>query len=78
MDKIQIFVERLKKIGIEVKLHGNYPWIYLYSVNGNVVKEKLHANHGFTIAFMPIKIDDNEIKFVSELDKVFEIIRKYK
>ena len=30
-DKIKVFVERLKKIGIEVKLQGNFPWVYLNS-----------------------------------------------
>ena len=28
-DKLGVFIERLKKIGIEVKLSGNFPWIYL-------------------------------------------------
>ena len=28
-DKIKVFVERLKKLGIEVKLQGNFPWVYI-------------------------------------------------
>ncbi len=28
-DKITRFVERLKKIGIDVKLSGNFPWVYI-------------------------------------------------
>ena len=75
-DKIKIFVERLKKIGIEIELHGNYPWIYLHSVNGNIVKEKLHSEYAFTIAWMPIR-NDQELRFIDEQYKIFEIIRKY-
>ena len=40
-DKITVFLERLKKIGIEVKLVGNYPWVYLDEICGIKVKEKL-------------------------------------
>ena len=48
-----IFVRRLKKIGIELELIGNYPWIYLRSVNGNWIKDEdfINANHGFTIGW---------------------------
>jgi hypothetical protein len=34
-DEISIFVRILKKIGIELELIENYPWIYLRSINGN-------------------------------------------
>ena len=71
-------VPRLKKIGIEVELVGNYPWIYLEKVNGNRVKKEdfYFGNHGFTIAFLPIKL----VKKMEIIDitKTFEIIRKYK
>ena len=33
-DKITRFVERLKKIGIEVKLVGNFPWVYIDEICG--------------------------------------------
>lgn len=33
-------VPRLRKIGINVELFGNYPWIYLDKVNGNKVKRE--------------------------------------
>lgn len=75
MDKITTFCERLDKIGIKVKLTGNYPWIYLDTVNGNRVKEKFHANHGFTIAFLPLK--NQEFNF-TDITYIFKIIRKYK
>jgi hypothetical protein len=71
-------VTRLKKIGIEVELAGNYPWIYLEKVNGNRIKEQDYyfANHGFTIAFLPIR-SDKEMEIL-DISKTFEIIRKYK
>ena len=31
-DKLTTFVERLKMIGIEIELAGNYPWIYLNKI----------------------------------------------
>ena len=34
MDKLTTFKNRLSKIGIEITLSGNIPWIYLSSVNG--------------------------------------------
>lgn len=76
MDKITVFVNRLQKLGIKVRLVGNYPWIYLDSVNGNRVNEKFQANHGFTIAFLPIK-KDQELHF-TDICETFKIIRKYR
>lgn len=75
-EKLDIFVERLKKIGIIIELVGNYPWIYLDKVNGNKVKEKFEGNHGFTIGFLPIR-PDKPFHF-TDLKYIFEIIRKYK
>jgi hypothetical protein len=71
-DKLTIFIERLAKIGIKIELAGNYPWIYLKSVNGNTIKETYLANHGWTIGFL-----NKEFKF-TELKEIFNIIRKYK
>lgn len=75
MDKLTIFVNRLKKIGIEVKLGGNCPWVYLDEVCGKRVKEQYLANHGFTIAFYPtVQRKDFEITNIGE---IFKILRKY-
>jgi hypothetical protein len=74
-DKITIFVERLKKIGIEVKLAGNYPWVYLDEINGKRVIEKFQGNHGFTIAFLPIR-ENQELNF-TDISEIFKLIRKY-
>ncbi len=72
MDKLTTFIRRLKKIGIEVELFGNYPWIYLDSVNGNKITEKLYSEHGFTVAFMNAGIQ------FTDLTEIFKLIRKYK
>lgn len=78
-DQISIFVRRMKRIGIELQLIGNYPWIYLDSVNGNRIKKEDYylANHGFTIGWSGIKIDSVP-HLIDDLDIIFKIIRKYK
>jgi hypothetical protein len=69
-------VSRLKKIGITIEMFRNVPWIYLDEVNGNKVKEKFNANHGFTIAFYPTKPDEK--MELTNIREIFKIIRKYK
>jgi len=68
------FIRRLKRIGIEVELAANYPWIYLTTINGNVVKEKYMAEHGFTAFWFPVNLTDNT-KF-TDRRKVFSKIRE--
>jgi len=46
------FYERLKAIGIDIELSGNYPWIYLTSVNGVRVKEAFRSKRNFTAFFI--------------------------
>lgn len=65
-------VERLRRIGITVDLIGNVPWIYLNSVNGNYVRDKYKANHGFTIAFLQ---GDGSVK-LTDTKVIFDVIRK--
>jgi len=74
-DKLSIFINRLKKLGIVIELFGNYPWIYLGKINGKNVTEKFEAEHGFTIAFLPIK-PDKKLQF-TDITEIFKIIRKY-
>jgi hypothetical protein len=71
-------VPRLRKIGINIEMSGNIPWIYLEKVNGNRIKKEDYycGNHGFTIAFYPIKVGQK--MELTDIKKVFEIIRKYK
>ena len=74
-DKITVFIERLQKVGVEVKLGGNYPWIYIDYINGKRVTELFQGNHGFTLAFTPIK-RRQEIEF-TDITEIFKLIRKY-
>ena len=78
MNEIEIFVDRLKKIGIEIELVGNIPWIYLNKVNGNRVKpEDYNANHGYTVAWYPVRLGDIP-HLDDDLKRTFEVIRKYR
>ena len=65
---------RLLAINIVTTYIGNYPWVYLDTVNKKRVKEKFMAEHGFTVATVSIggKIELTDTK------KIFQIIRKYK
>jgi len=49
---IASFVKRLKRIGVDVELVANYPWVYMTHVNSVPVTEKFMANHGFTAFFV--------------------------
>ncbi len=69
-------VSRLKKVGIEIELISNIPWIYLHKVNGNIVNERFYGKHGFTIAYYPARADQ-EMSF-TDIGKIFKIIRQYK
>jgi len=75
-DKLGVFIERLKKIGIEVKLSGNFPWVYLSEINGIRVKENFQANHGFTVMFLPGRNDSPPSEF-TDIKEIFNLIKKY-
>ena len=74
-DKLTVFVNRLRKLGIDVKLVGNYPWIYLDAINDKKVTERFEGNHGFTIAFLPIRVGQ-ELNF-TDIGEIFKLLRKY-
>ena len=74
-DKIEVFIDRMKKLNINIELSGNFPWIYINKINDKRVTEIFQANHGFTIAFLPIK-NDKEIEF-TDIKEIFKLIRKY-
>jgi hypothetical protein len=76
-DILTVFVERMLKLGIEVKLAGNYPWIYLEEINGKRVQKEDYylGNHGFTIAFIPLK---NQKMEITDINKTIKLIRKYR
>jgi uncharacterized membrane protein len=73
--KLKVFVDRMQKININIKLVGNYPWIYIDEINGKRVTEKFEGNHGFTIAFLPVR-SDRELAF-TDISEIFKLIRKY-
>jgi hypothetical protein len=75
MEKLTTFINRMKRIGVDVKLAGNYPWIYIHEINGVRVTEKFEAEHGFTIAFLPVRAD-KELVF-TDITEIFKLIRKY-
>lgn len=76
MDKLTTFVDRLKKIGIDIQLVGNYPWIYIDTINDKRVTETFEAEHGFTVAFLPA-MKGKEL-FFTDISEIFKLIRKYK
>lgn len=80
MDEITVFRNRLKKIGTEIELKGNAPWIYLESVNGNKVKPEdwVNANLGYTIGWFPLRVDDEFTLNWNDIKITFNIIRKYR
>lgn len=78
MDEIQILINRMKRIGIELELSANVPWIYLEKVNGNKIKpEDYSANHGYTIAWYPVRLGSKP-HLDEDIKRTFNIIRKYK
>jgi hypothetical protein len=72
--RIAQFIGRMKKMGIEIELSSNYPWIYLEYIDKRPVREKFLSEHRFTIGFHSRK---NEPFIFSDITKLFEIIRKY-
>jgi len=76
MNELFTLKNRLSKIGIEIEVVGNIPWIYLTKVNNNVIDESdFTANHGFVIAWV---LNVDKIELDSNRKHIFEIIRKYK
>lgn len=75
MDKLTIFINRMKKLNIDIGLAKNVPWIYIDSINGKRVKETFEGEHGFTIAFIPVRVG-LETQFTDEKE-IFKLIREY-
>ncbi len=68
---LNVFVRRLKKLGITIKVSANYPWIYLDSVNYIKVKELKDSEHAYVIGYR-----NKYFKF-SDTKELFKLIRKY-
>ena len=73
-DELKTLIDRLRPLGIELELAGNFPWIYLLKVNGEKVTEVYWSDHAYTIA-MNIK-DGRDLK-LKDRRKTFKLIRKY-
>jgi hypothetical protein len=75
---IPVFIKRMKKLGIEVELVGNIPWIYIDKINGKRIKKEdyFQGNHGFTIAFYPIRND--QVMEFTDISRIIKLIRKYR
>jgi len=73
---LKTFCRRLEKIGIKVELFGNYPWIYLGSVNGKRVTERYMAEHGFTAFFLATKNSHPYKNKFTDRRRVFEKVRE--
>ena len=76
MEKLEIFIGRMKRIGINIELVGNYPWIYLNKINGKRVIETFDSDHGFVIGYSPIK-PGQHFDF-KDTKVLFELLKKYK
>ena len=68
---LNVFVARMKKLGITMKFAMNSPWVYISEVNGRKVTEKHASEHGFVIGYR-----NNYFKFEYEKE-MFNLIRKY-
>lgn len=75
IDKLATFIRRMEKLSIDIKFTSNYPWIYIDKINNKKVSETFKAKHGFTIAFLPIR-NDQEMEF-TDISEIFKLIRKY-
>ena len=77
MENLIKFVERLKKINVNIKLVGNFPWVYLTEINGKKVVEKSFSDSNWTLGFCPISKDESpDFKFY-KLPETFNLIREY-
>ena len=74
MTTIKSFHDRLKKIGINIEMFGNYPWVYLDRVNDIKVKGTFQAEHGFTVFFRAIRPGQRDT--ITDIGVVFKKIRE--
>lgn len=74
MDEITKLVQRLERVEVKIELAGNLPWVYLVSINGKPVTEKLNSEHGYTICYVT---NSGEISWTNT-KLMFNLIRKYR
>jgi len=69
---LNVFVGRLKKLGVTIKVSGNFPWCYLSEINGKKVKEKKDSEWGWVIGYR-----NKYFKLTDDTKELFKLIRKY-
>ena len=74
MTTIDSFRNRLKKIGIDIEMFGNFPWVYLDKVNGKKVKGEYYSDHCFTIFFRAIR--PGQVDKMLDTGIIFDKIRE--
>ncbi len=75
--KIVRFVNGLNSIGIRIILQANFPWVYIISINGNLIpKEEFTANHGYNLGYVTAQ-RGGDFKF-ENLPRTVKLIRKYR
>lgn len=68
---LNVFVARMKKLGITLKFSSSIPWVYIDEICGKKVTEKYASEHGFVIGYR-----NQYFKFEYEKE-MFNLIRKY-
>lgn len=72
---IDTFVNRLKRVGVDVEICLNVPWVYIDKINGKRVTETFEGDHGFTVAFFPVSLKYKAC--FTDITEIFNLIRKY-
>ena len=49
---------------------------YLTKINGKTVTETLYSNYGFTVAFLPTKLEQK--MELTDIREIFKLIKKYR
>lgn len=68
---LNVFVRRLEKLGIRIRVAGNFPWCYLTHIGEKKVKELKDSEHGWVIGYR-----NKYFKF-ADTKELFKLIRKY-
>lgn len=55
MNNLKNFIDPFTSEGIIISCVSNYPWVYLESVNGNLIREKRKSEHGYVIGIYNFK-----------------------
>lgn len=76
MDEITRLVQRLERVGVKIDLAGNLPWVYMVSINGKAVTEKLNSEHGYTVCY--VTGSEREEVSWTNTKLMFNLIRKYR